>query len=69
VPTYLTREDETLAVLSPEQLIKELSTNNAVPAELDLDLATTLKAEAASGKLVLVLGAGPIDDWARQHLI
>ena len=67
-PTYLTRENEKLAVLTPAQLISSLSTNNAVPAELDLDLARTLKAEAASGKLILALGAGPIDSWVRGHL-
>ncbi len=68
-PTYLTREDASQTTLSPEQLIQKLTTNNARPAELDIALAEKLKSIAADGTLVLVLGAGPIDEWARNHLL
>ncbi len=66
-PTYLTREDTSLPTLSQEELIAKLSTNNAEPVDLNDDLADVLAAAAANGKLVVILGAGPIDDWAREN--
>lgn len=69
VPTYLSREDESQAVLTPQDLISKLTTDNAQPAELNLALAEQLKREAAAGKLIIAMGAGPIDDWARNHLV
>ena len=68
-PTYLTREDDSLPELSPEQLITKLDTNNAVACELSSELADTLKKQAQDGALVLVMGAGPIDGWARENLV
>lgn len=68
LPTYLTREDPNLAVLTPQQLTQSLTNSWAVEyAELDEDLATKIAAERAAGRLVLCMGAGTIDGWVRAN--
>lgn len=68
LPTYLTREDPTLKVLTPEDLISELE-NPAIaePAELDEALATQIREYQKSGNLVLLMTAGPADTWLRKN--
>lgn len=70
LPTYLSREDPKLAIITPSELIAHL-TDPAIaePAEMDETLATSLKKAAAEGKLVLCMGAGAIDEWARKNLV
>lgn len=69
VPTYLTREDESLETLTPAQLIGGLSNNNAAePAELDDTLWQNIHDHRKQGHLVLCMGAGTIDDWVRSKL-
>lgn len=69
LPTYLTREDESLEVLTPEQLIEGLSNKeSAQPAELDDRLWSAIQTEREAGKLVLCMGAGTIDAWLRGKL-
>lgn len=69
VPTYLSREDPDLPILTPEQLTKNIVNKDAVrTAELDDQLWSTVTAARNEGKLVLLMGAGSIDDWARKHL-
>lgn len=69
LPTYLSREDPHLEVLTPEQLTENL-TNRADVTVSDLD--TTLWREIAkhrkAGHLVLCMGAGTIDGWVRDRL-
>ncbi|HSX27909.1 MAG TPA: Mur ligase domain-containing protein [Candidatus Saccharimonadales bacterium] len=68
LPTYLSREDPNLPVLSPQELIAHLSNPDiAEPAEMTDELAAILQQAAADGKLVLCMGAGDIDAWARSH--
>ncbi len=69
LPTYLSREDPNLAVLTPKELSAHL-TNREVVAVSDLneELWQHIKAELKSGTLVLAMGAGSIDGWLRQHL-
>ena len=68
VPTYLTREDPDLAVLTPEELINELSNKEiAEPAELNEELATKLNNYLSDNYLVLLMTAGPADDWLREN--
>lgn len=70
LPTYLSREDPNQPVLTPEQLISNL--NNpaiATPAEINNDLAETIKEHIGEGDLVVLFGAGSIDDWARNNLL
>ena len=66
LPTYLSREDESLKILKPKQLVAKLSPEKVEIAELDDSLWDTLKHHSASGRLVLFMGAGSIDEWARK---
>jgi len=69
LPTYLTREDPTLPVLSPEELTTNLVNRDAVTyAELDNTLWDAIATARAAGKLVLCMGAGTIDGWLRKQL-
>lgn len=69
LPTYLSREDPSLAVLTPEELSEQLSNRSSVvPSRLDDSLWETLQAAREAGKLVLVMGAGSVDEWVREQL-
>lgn len=68
LPTYLTREDPTLTILKPEDLIAELENPSiAEPAELGDELAERIREYQKSGSLVLLMTAGPADTWLRQN--
>jgi len=68
LPTYLSREDPNERILTPEDLIKNLTNKNTVHiAELNDDLWTTIQKARSEGKLVLCMGAGTIDGWVREH--
>lgn len=73
VPSYLAREDESLKLLSPQDLILFLDKDvqaKAHSAELDSQLADVIKEQAAKGNLVLALsagGAGSLDEWLRKE--
>ena len=67
LPTYLTRENPDLAVLSPEELISGLVNKNVVEAaELGDELAEKLREYVADGYLVILMTAGPADGWLRE---
>ena len=67
LPTYLTRENESLKVLTPEDFIKDLEEPNLAEAvEMNDDLARRLKNLAKDGYLILLMTAGPADAWLRQ---
>lgn len=68
LPTYLTREDPALPVLTPHDLTAGLTHPNIHHAELDDALWERLNAARGAGKLVLCMGAGTIDSWVRQQL-
>ncbi len=69
VPTYLSREDPKLAILTPEELTTHLTNKEALhTAELDDALWNTIQKARSSGKLVLLMGAGTIDQWVRDKL-
>jgi UDP-N-acetylmuramate--alanine ligase len=69
LPTYLTREDPTLPVLTPEELTVNLVNRKAVSyADLDDNLWEGIATARAEGKLVLCMGAGTIDGWLRKQL-
>ncbi|MEO5948993.1 MAG: Mur ligase domain-containing protein [Candidatus Saccharimonas sp.] len=69
LPTYQTREDPTLPVLTPEELTSTLKNRDSVViAELNDELWNHIQAERAAGKLVLCMGAGTIDAWLRNML-
>ena len=67
LPTYLSREDETLPILTPIDFINTLAHPElALPAELNDDLATRLKTLRDENYLILLMTAGPADAWLRQ---
>jgi len=69
LPTYLSREDPSLAVLAPEELIQNLRNVRQVHvAEMNDGLWQAIKAARNESKLVLVMGAGDIDPWIRSKL-
>jgi len=69
LPTYLTRENPDQAVLTPQELTENLTNKASVDfAELNTSLWDEIQTAREAGKLVLVMGAGTIDSWAREQL-
>jgi UDP-N-acetylmuramate--alanine ligase len=69
LPTYLSREDASQLVLTPEELTKGLENRESVIiADLDDSLWKAIQAARHTGKLVLCMGAGTIDGWLRARL-
>lgn len=69
LPTYLSREDASLAILKPEELIQNITNRDHVHvAEFDDTLWDIIQKARAEGKLVLGMGAGAIDGWLRQQI-
>lgn len=70
LPTYLTREDTSLAVLMPEDFIKDLvDPGIAEAAEPNEDLEKRLKNLVKDGYLILLMTAGPADSWLRKIML
>lgn len=68
LPTYLTREDPDLPVLSPEELILGLENREkAEVAAISDALASRLKEYVEQGYLVILMTAGPADGWLREE--
>lgn len=69
LPTYLSREDPSLEILTPAQLTQAITNRETIHmAELDDELWQIIQAARQDGKLVLCMGAGSIDSWLRQQL-
>lgn len=69
LPTYLSREDPNLAILTPEELIQNITNSEAVqPADFNDELWNVIQTARSDGKLVLCMGAGSIDEWVRSRL-
>ena len=67
LPTYLTREDPDLPVLAPEELINGLVNKDvAETAGLSDELAEKLRDYVKDGYLVVLMTAGPADEWLRE---
>lgn len=70
LPTYLSREDPSLTILTPQELTANLSRPEGIQyGELNQDLWNDIATWRASGSLVLLMGAGSIDSWAREQLL
>ena len=68
LPTYLTREDPELEVIKPEEFIADLSNKEiAEKAELDDMLADRIRSYLKDDYLVVLMTAGPADEWLRRH--
>lgn len=69
LPTYLTREDPSLPILTPQELAEYITNYDAVRfAEMDQTLWENIQKARDRGALVLVMGAGSIDDWLRDTI-
>lgn len=67
LPTYLTREDESLPILKPVDFINQLNNAEvAEPAELNDDLWQQILKYRDDGYLVILMAAGPADEWLRK---
>jgi len=72
LPSYLAREDPSVPILTPQELILGLSSHtNAVVATKSDALRETILAHATSGDLVICMAGGggdSLDEWARKNL-
>lgn len=69
LPTYLSREDPNLAILSPSELIQHVTNKEHVHiSEFNDELWSIIQKARNDGKLVLCMGAGAIDHWLREML-
>lgn len=69
LPTYLTRENPSQAVLAPQDLTTHITNpESLIYAELNDELWEQVQSYRNSGSLVLFMGAGTIDGWVRQKL-
>ena len=66
LPTYLVREDPNLPVLTPEELMVGIEGAEAV--ELGDALFEKMMALRDKGYLVMLVTAGPADEWLRKKL-
>lgn len=69
LPTYLSREDKNLPILTFDDLTKNITNKNHVyAADLNDDLWDKIQKAREEGVLVLAMGAGSIDSWVRKQL-
>jgi len=69
LPTYLTRENPDLKVLEPEEFIKSLkNSEGAEVRRLDDELFDEILDLREAGYLVILMTAGPADEWLRKKL-
>lgn len=69
LPTYLTREDESLPILKPLDFINGLNNAEvAEPVELSDELWQQIQKYRDDGFLVILMTAGPADEWLRGKL-
>lgn len=67
LPTFLTRENPDLKILSPEDMIQNLSNSEKAEAtKLDEPLAKKLIEYQKNDFLILLMTAGPADGWLRK---
>ncbi len=69
LPTYLSRENSELEVLTPQQLTEKLTHKDRVHfSNLDDMLWDDIQRHRSEGHLVVCMGAGSIDGWIRSRL-
>jgi len=69
LPTYQAREDPALPLLSPEELTENITNKEAVhTAAMNDELWNTIQQARHNNILVIIMGAGDIDLWARTKL-
>jgi len=69
LPTYMSREDPNLPILSPTELLGATSSEtNAQYSDMNDVLWQKIQSHAKNGDLVLALSAGDLDLWLREKL-
>jgi UDP-N-acetylmuramate--alanine ligase len=69
LPTYLSREDPTLPILTPQELARNVTNRQSITfSELDDSLWQHIQQARNKGSLVLAMGAGSIDSWLREQI-
>lgn len=68
LPTFLTRENPDLEILTPKTLTSYSGHLDTVISEMDLNLEDELKNLYEQGYTLLFCGAGDIDTWARNFV-
>ena len=69
LPTYLSREDSKLPILTVQDLTKTITNKqNVHEANFDDELWGVIQKARESGKLVVCMGAGFIDNWVREQV-
>lgn len=69
LPTYLSRENAELELLTPAQLTENLHTTPVHVANMDADLWDHIQRHLDDDNLVLSMGAGSIDGWVREQTL
>ena len=70
LPTYLVREDTSLRIIEPGEFVAGLSNSEvAETAELNDELASKVKRYLDDDYLVVLMTAGPADEWLREKLV
>jgi UDP-N-acetylmuramate--alanine ligase len=70
LPTYLSREDPEVQILTPEELISNMSQpGKATVVEFDENLKDVINNAVSEDDLVLCFGAGSIDAWLRDNYL
>ena len=67
LPTYLTREDPNLPVISAKELVDGLEDVDAEAVELNDELKGRIQQYLKDNYLVVLMTAGPADGWLRQN--
>ncbi|MDX1765574.1 MAG: Mur ligase domain-containing protein [Candidatus Saccharimonadales bacterium] len=65
IETYLTREDPKLEVVPPERLVETVNAKDRVEIVKDMNELARAVESIAEKSIVVIMGAGDIDDWAR----
>lgn len=69
LPTYLSREDPNLPILTPDELSRDVANKEIIHiADMNSELWAAIQQARNDGKLVLAMGAGSIDGWVREKL-
>lgn len=69
LPTYLSREPEGIEILEPEELGSYVINTPVVYAHMNDELRGELENHKSEGSLVVFMGAGSIDAWARDNFL
>ncbi len=67
LPTYLVREDPSLPILTPEEL--SVGIENVEFLKLNVELKEKIVELKNAGYLVILMTAGPADEWLRKNIL